>query len=89
MEKLILGDENTLKLDFVIMRPFVLTEGAAKEDKDISVGWEWGVERVDEGSAAEPGPVLGYTISKRTVGTWTFNHVIVQGGWEGKCVYLK
>ena len=57
--------------DFVIMRPPFLTNGIAKGDDRLRVGWEWGVEGV-EGRLEEPGPVIGYTVSRRHVGNWIF-----------------
>lgn len=49
--------------------------------------FQWGVER-KEGGSGEPGPEIGYFVSRRDVGQWTFDKVVAQDGWEGKCVYL-
>ncbi|KAJ3533722.1 hypothetical protein NM208_g7858 [Fusarium decemcellulare] len=88
MERVVMGDRGKHVRDFVIMRPLFLTDGAARGDDHLRVGWEWGIDR-GEGEVKEPGPVIGYYISRKDVGEWTFNHVIAQGGWEGKCVYLS
>jgi hypothetical protein len=87
MEDLILRDNGRHVRDFVIMRPLVLTDGEAKGDGRLRVGWEWGVVG-EKGSPDEPGPELGYLMSKADLGKWAFNHVVLEGGWEGKCVYL-
>ncbi|KAF5003884.1 hypothetical protein FDECE_9589 [Fusarium decemcellulare] len=85
MEKVVMGDRGRHVRDFVIMRPLFLTDGAARGDDHLRVGWEWGIDR-GEDEVKEPGPVIGYYISRKDVGEWTFNHVIAQGGWEGKCL---
>jgi hypothetical protein len=87
MEALIFADQGVHVRDFVIIRPLVLTDGPTKGDDGLRVGWEWGIER-EEGDIREPGPEIGYFVSRRDVGKWTFDKVIAQGGWEGKCVYL-
>ncbi|PVH71526.1 hypothetical protein DL98DRAFT_471545 [Cadophora sp. DSE1049] len=87
MEELAFKDKGTHVRDFVIMRPLILTDGIAKGDGGLRVGWEWGVEGVEE-RLEEPGPEIGYTVSRRDVGTWIFEKAVCQGGWEGKCVYL-
>ncbi|KAM0264390.1 hypothetical protein ACHAPA_008316 [Fusarium lateritium] len=87
MEDLILQDNGRHVRDFVMMRPLVLTDGEAKGEEQLRVGWEWGVVG-EKGRASEPGPKLGYLMSKADLGKWTFDHVIAEGGWEGKCVYL-
>ncbi|KAM0218120.1 hypothetical protein ACHAPQ_004437 [Fusarium lateritium] len=87
MEDLILQHNGRHIRDFVIMRPLVLTDGEAKGEEQLRVGWEWGVVG-EKGRANEPGPKLGYLMSKADLGKWTFDHVIAEGGWEGKCVYL-
>lgn len=86
MEALVFADQGVHVRDFVVMRPLVLTDGPAKGDDGLRVGWEWGIERTD--TVGEPGPEVGYSVSRRDVGQWTFDKVIAQGGWEGKCVYL-
>ncbi|KAH7393552.1 hypothetical protein BKA64DRAFT_755810 [Cadophora sp. MPI-SDFR-AT-0126] len=87
MEELALKDKGTHVRDFVIMRPLFLTDGMANGNSVLKMGWEWGVEGVED-RLEEPGPVIGYTVSRKDVGTWIFEKVICQGGWEGKCVYL-
>ncbi len=86
MEAAVIGDKGTHVRDFVVMRPLILTDGKARGDAGLRVGWEWGVEGDEKTS--EPGPEVGYSVSRRDVGTWIYEKVIVQGGWEGKCVYL-
>lgn len=86
MEDLILQDNGRHVRDFVIMRPLILTDGEEKADGQLRVGWEWGV--VGQGRPDEPGPELGYLMSKADLGKWTFSHIVLEGGWEGKCVYL-
>ncbi|KAH7262847.1 hypothetical protein BKA59DRAFT_505869 [Fusarium tricinctum] len=86
MEELILQDNGRHVRDFVIMRPLILTDGEAKADGQLRVGWEWGV--VGDKGPDEPLPKLGYLMSKADLGKWAFNHVVLEGGWEGKCVYF-
>ncbi|KAH7305234.1 hypothetical protein B0I35DRAFT_516441 [Stachybotrys elegans] len=86
MEALIQRDYAAHVRDFVIMRPLFLTEGEAKGDGAIRIGWEWGVESIKP-NVNEPGPAIGYSISKKDVGLWIFTNLVTQSGWEGKCVY--
>lgn len=87
MEELVFADRGAHVRDFVVLRPLVLTDGEAKGDNRLRVGWEWGVQ--NEGTKTkEPGPEVGYFVSRRDVGTWVFEKAILQGGWEGKCVYV-
>ncbi|KAK0099673.1 hypothetical protein ONS95_013434 [Cadophora gregata] len=87
MEELAFKDKGAHVRDFVIMRPLFLTDGIARGDGGLRVSWEWGVEGAEK-RPNEPGPEIGYTVSRKDVGTWIFEKVICQGGWEGKCVYL-
>ncbi|EWG53478.1 hypothetical protein FVEG_11903 [Fusarium verticillioides 7600] len=87
MENLILEDGGRHVRDFVLMRPLILTDGKAKGDGQLKVGWEWGVVS-DEHSVKELGPKIGYLMSKEDLGKWVFDHVIPEGGWEGKSIYL-
>lgn len=87
VEELVFKDKGAHVRDFVIMRPPILTSGPAKGDGGLRVGWEWGIEGI-EGRPEEPGPVVGYTVSRRDVGTWIFEKAICQDGWDGKCVWL-
>ena len=87
MEELIFADKGTHVRDFVVMRPLFLTDGKARGDEGLRLGWEWGVEG-DATRVKEPGPEIGYYVSRRDVGTWTFEKAICQGGWDGRCVYL-
>ncbi|KAF5541516.1 hypothetical protein FPHYL_11804 [Fusarium phyllophilum] len=84
MENLIFEDGGRHVRDFVLMRPLILTDGKAKGDGQLKVGWEWGVVS-DEDRVKEPGPKIGYFISKEDLGKWVFDHVITESGWE---VYL-
>ena len=88
MEELILTKDNEKIRDFVIIRPLFLTDAAARGDDGLKIGWEWGVVKTGEQTTKEPGPALGYYVSRRDVGSWIFNHAVAEGGWEGKCIYL-
>jgi hypothetical protein len=87
MEQLVFGDKGSHVRDFVVIRPPFLSNGKARGDDGLRVGWEWGVEGGEE-RVQEPGPEIGYYVSRRDVGTWTYEKAIVQGGWDGKCVNL-
>ncbi|KIL95652.1 hypothetical protein FAVG1_00390 [Fusarium avenaceum] len=76
MEDLILQDNGRHVRDFVIMRPLILTDGEAKADGQLQVGWEWGV--VGEKGPDEPLTNLGYLMSKADLGMWTFRHIVVE-----------
>ncbi|KAF7552497.1 hypothetical protein G7046_g7386 [Stylonectria norvegica] len=86
MEQVIFADKGTHVRDFVIMRPLFLTDGKATGNEALRMGWEWGLE-ADTGKTKEPGPAIGYYVSRRDVAAVTFSKVIVEGGWEGKCLY--
>lgn len=76
--------------DFVIVRPTLLTDAEPKGVQGVKVGWEWGAageENVKDG-VPEPGPMLGYSIGRKDVGEWMLRKVVVEGGWEGRCVSL-
>ena len=88
MEELILTEGNAQIRDFAIIRPLFLTDAAARGDDCLKIGWEWGVIKTGEQTTKEPGPALGYYVSRRDVGGWMFNHLVAEGGWEGKCIYL-
>ncbi|RBR24886.1 uncharacterized protein FIESC28_02304 [Fusarium coffeatum] len=77
MEDLIFKDGGRHVRDFVLMRPVILTDGKAKSDGQLQVGWEWGVVS-DEDNVKEPGPKIGYLISKEDLGKWVFDHVITE-----------
>ena len=87
MERLILRDNGEHVRDFVFMRPPFLTSGEERGDEGLRVGWEWGVEEDKETVKQQPGPEVGWIVSRKDVGGWVFRHAIVEGGWEGKCVY--
>jgi hypothetical protein len=92
MEEVVVADRGAHVRDFVVVRPLLLTDGEARGEGGLRVGWEWGaVDRTGRNGQVvetEPGPAVGYYVGRRDVGTWTFKKVIVEGGWEGKCVYL-
>lgn len=73
--------------DFVVVRPTLLVDGAARGREQVRVGWE----RASGATAGEegPGPAVGYTVSRADVGRWVFEEV-VKGGrtWVGRCVTL-
>ncbi|KAF4453290.1 hypothetical protein F53441_4020 [Fusarium austroafricanum] len=81
MEKVAMAPEGRKLWDFVIMRPLILTDGVEKGDDYLRVGWEWGTEEDYNDHSGEPGPQIGYTVSRRDVGKWIFDKVVVQGGW--------
>ncbi|KAF4993966.1 hypothetical protein FGRMN_6097 [Fusarium graminum] len=87
METVIMEDTGCHIRDFVIMRPLFLKNGGTKGDGQLRVGWEWGITD-GEDKANEPGPEIGYMVSRKDVGKWAFDHVVAEGGWEGKCIYL-
>lgn len=87
MEDVVLRDQGDHVRDFVIVRPLVLTDGEARGEKGLRMGWEWGVEGSEE-RELEKGPEIGYYVSRKDVGTWIFEKAVCEGGWEGKCVYL-
>ena len=89
MEDVIFEDKGKHIRDFIVMRPLFLIDGDARGDKGLRVGWEWGIEAGEGGEMEkEPGPEIGYYVSRKDVGIWIFEHAIVQGRWEGKCVYV-
>ncbi|KAH7032622.1 uncharacterized protein B0I36DRAFT_430049 [Microdochium trichocladiopsis] len=76
MEQLVMSDQGRHVQDFVIMRPLILTAGGATEE-----GWEWGLS--DAGARdgqslreREPGPVVGYFVSREDVGKFIFEKVV-------------
>ncbi|KAF2465715.1 uncharacterized protein BDR25DRAFT_294742 [Lindgomyces ingoldianus] len=85
-EQLLVNDKGANSRDFVIIRPTLLTDGAARGLGKVRVGWEWGVRK--ETQEKELGPALGWTVGRTDVGEFIFREVVVKGGWEGKCVTL-
>ena len=80
---------------FVALRPTLLMDGDAAETKDTRVGWEWSDRASDLKTREEkaPGPALGYTITRETVGRWIFEKMVradkaTRRTWEGKMVTL-
>lgn len=88
MEQVVLGDKGE-HVDFVIVRPTALVDGAKGVDK-VRSGWEWGLqgEKACVEKEKEVGPAIGWTIGRTDVGAWIFKNVVEEGGWEGKCVSL-
>lgn len=74
--------------DFFIVRPTLLTNGAARGTEKVRAGWEWGVKGV-QGREKEAGPQLGYTVGRTDVGNWIFEQLVKNGEkWEGKVISL-
>ena len=79
----------------VTVRPSLLMDGEAKDTSRIRVGWElppeWDARSQQTG--AIPGPAVGYTITRESVGNWIFVNLI-EGAessrkqWEGRMVSL-
>lgn len=88
MEAVVFADHGVHVRDYVVVRPPFLTEGEARGEGALRVGWEWGDEEKNRTVGREPGPAVGYTCSRKDIGAWIFEKVIVREGWEGKCVYL-
>lgn len=86
MEKIILNDNNDHVQDFVLMRPPFLTESPSQGAHVVKVGWEWCVE--ENAREKAPGPRIGWSMGRKDLGAWVYEHVIVKGGWEGKAVTL-
>jgi hypothetical protein len=87
-EALVVADRGRHVRDFVIVRPTLLMSGAAKGLEKVKFGWEWAAQESERGGVKEPGPALGYGISRKDVGLFIYRRVMVEGGWEGKCVSL-
>lgn len=87
MERLVQGSVEETTRGYTIVRPTLLTDGQARGLDKVRAGWEYG-NRQHEAVAQEHGPECGYTIGRRDVGEWVFQQVIVEGGWEGRCVSL-
>ncbi|KAF2730515.1 hypothetical protein EJ04DRAFT_515233 [Polyplosphaeria fusca] len=87
MEELLCADGGAHLRSFVIIRPAILTDGVERGIESVRVGWEWGVDDVGRDNMG-PGPAKGWTIGRRDLGAWVFKKVLVEGGWEGKCVSL-
>jgi hypothetical protein len=87
MEKLVKGDGGVHTRGFVIIRPAIMTDGAERGLDKIRAGWRWGVADGAK-TEQEPGYTTGWTVGKRDLGEWVFRKVIVEGGWEGRCVSL-
>lgn len=72
---------------FTVIKPTLLTDGAAKPLGQIRAGWVWPDEH--QGSEQAAGPQMGYTITRASVGLWVHENVIKGGNeWSGKCVSL-
>ena len=82
----------------VVLRPSLLLDGPAKGGDSIRVGWEWSPSVKTD--SKEPGPAIGYTISRDSVGTWLHDQIVagcerdeagrreVREKWSGKMVTL-
>ena len=88
MEALVLANRGRYLRDCVIVRPTLLMNGAPKGLDKIRVGWEWAAQESERSGLKEPGPALGYSISRSDVGLFIYRRVMVEGGWEGRCVSL-
>ncbi|PVI01275.1 hypothetical protein DM02DRAFT_613788 [Periconia macrospinosa] len=86
-ELLIKADGGKHIRNFVLMRPSLLTDQPRGVDK-LQVGWVWGIKKDEAGRPKEPGPKIGYAVARDDLGAWIYDHVIKEGGWEGKCVSL-
>lgn len=90
-------EERTLS-GAVVLRPSLLLDGPAKRGDSIRVGWEWSPSV--QADSKEPGPAIGYTITRDSVGTWLHDQIIagcerdeagrreVREKWSGKMVTL-
>jgi hypothetical protein len=87
-EALVLADRGRHTRDFVIVRPTLLMNGNTKGLQAVKYGWEWAGQEMERNGVKEPGPMLGYGISRKDVGLFIYRKVMVEGGWEGKCVSL-
>jgi hypothetical protein len=87
-EAVVLADRERHIRDLVIVRPTLLTNGDTKGLQAIKYGWEWAGQETEKNGVKEPGPMLGYAISRKDVGLFIYRKVMVEGGWEGKCVSL-
>jgi hypothetical protein len=71
----------------VVVRPTHLVDGASKGMDSIRTGWEGMVEQLP----GEPGPEMGFAISRADVGLWMFEELIARdptAQWAGKAVTL-
>jgi len=69
---------------FVVVRPSLLTNGPSLGPEKTRVGWE-----IEDGE--DIGPAVGYTISRKGVGTWIFEQVVQnerRDEWTGRAVTL-
>ena len=87
MEKLVKADDGRHIRSFVIVRPSILTDGAERGIEKIRTGWVWGGGD-KAGREKETGYAIGYTVGKKDLGMWVYKKIIVDGGWEGRCVSL-
>lgn len=75
---------------FTIVKPTLLTDGAAKPLEQVRAGWLWPDGFAPSKQSAQMGrPEMGYLISRASVGLWIFERCVKGGSeWEGKCVSL-
>lgn len=92
MEAELLHDKGEHIRDYTIVRPTLLTDAVLQGTDRVRAGWEWGTDERAAQEAGrvekEPGAAKGATIGRKDVGTWVFEKIVVEGGWEGKCVSL-
>lgn len=88
MEEVVMGAPPGL-LEYVIVRPALLTDGAAGE-RGVKAGYIGRVKNGDGRWGDVKGVVAGYTISRADVGGFLFEEVVSRGGgeWKGKKVAL-
>lgn len=72
---------------YVMVRPPLLTNGEPRGAHSLRVGWTRHDNDPSPSVDDTPGPVIGYTVSRRDLAAWIFDQ-IVQGGdrWAGLCV---
>jgi hypothetical protein len=90
MEKLVVRtaqEDNSPLGGYVMIRPPLLTDGEPRGAKGLRVGWVRHDDDPKPSGDETPGPIIGYTVSRRDLAAWIFDQV-VQGGdkWAGLCV---
>ena len=80
--------KNIGNLNFTAVRPSLLMDGPAKSMDAVRVGWE--LPEGPGGDDQSPGPAIGYTITRDTVGQWMFENLVKGNAeeWGGKMVSL-
>lgn len=72
-------------VDWTAVRPSLLQDGAAAPLAKIREGWE----QVPPGSSTGPGPAIGYTITRDSVGSWVFQRLMRGGPAESQQWFSK